>query len=136
MANIVSAKSLVRQPISASFVNQPVKNPVMPLISQEEINRGATAYWLTNFYDENGILQQPVSANINIDYPNTSGTRSQTVIAMIAGSSLVPWTGELDTREMAVGTIYWSISTPGTIPVSVEDGSFQLIANPANQLTF
>jgi hypothetical protein len=49
------------------------------------------------------------------------------------------WTALWDTRGvLARRTIYWSIHTGSgaPIPVAVEDGEFQLDANPANLPTF
>lgn len=139
MVAVVYAKSLVRQPISISGINEPIGNVPMPLISQTTITRGATAYWQTNFYDENNVLRQPASATISVSYQDVNGNPLQTTVAMTVGSSgppIIPWTAELDTRNMGPGPVNWSIYTPGAIPVSVEDGSFVLTANVANQVSF
>lgn len=106
------------------------------LPSQTCLFRGGTAYWKTNFYDIDGSLVQPASAVISVDYPNTDGSRGQQTINMSSGSSTTPWTAQLDTRNMGVGPVYWSIHTNTPIPVAVEDGMFDLTANPANLVTF
>jgi len=111
-----------------------IQSPTLP--SQTVVVRGSTAYWQTNFYDVNGNLIQPVSAVVSVDFPNTDGSRAQTTVNMIAGSSSTPWTAQLDTRNMGVGPVYWSIHTNTPIPVAVEDGTFDLTANPANLVTF
>jgi hypothetical protein len=136
MPIVSSALSLIRTYSSISKLNEPIGNVAMNLRSLTTITRGTTAYWQTNFYDPNNNLVQPSSANINVVYQDINGNPTTTSVAMTLGVSSAPWTAELDTRNIGTGPVYWSIFTPGPIPVSVEDGVFDLVANPANQLSF
>jgi hypothetical protein len=107
------------------------------LISQTSLNRGATILFNTTFYDPYGNIIQPVSAFVNIDYPNPDGSRAQVTLTM--GASFPPavnWTAEWDSRGAGTGTVFWSIHTNPSVPIAVEDGQFQLTANQANLTTF
>lgn len=100
------------------------------------IVRGATVQFSTNFFDVNGNLVQPDSATINIVYSTAEEDNLSIEVAMTSPSGdVTTWTALFDTRGvLAKRTIYWSIHT-GTddpVPVAVEDGQFQLDANPAN----
>ncbi len=100
--------------------------------------RGGTVYWTTTFYNPQGDVVQPSSATINVDAPAPDGSRTQQSIAMTAPTDpdVVTWNAFLDTRGMGTGPVFWSIHTPTPIPVSVEDGTFNLTANAANLVTF
>jgi hypothetical protein len=102
--------------------------------------RGTTVQFSTNFYDVNGDLTQPATATINIVYSTAAEDNLSTKVAMTPpGGDVTTWTALWDTRGvLARRTIYWSIHTGSSapIPVAVEDGEFQLDANPANLPTF
>jgi hypothetical protein len=99
--------------------------------------RGATVQFATNFYDVNNNLIQPDSATINIVL--ASGGNPITLAMVPPSGSVTTWTALWDTRNITTpGIVYWSIHT-GTgdpIPVTAEDGQFQLSANPANLASF
>lgn len=105
--------------------------------NSQVIIRGATIQFATNFYDINGVLVQPDSATVNI-LPANSTTPISVSMNPPSGPE-TRWTALWDTRGVAAPqVIFWSIHT-GTgdpVPVTAEDGSFQLSANPANLLTF
>lgn len=105
------------------------------LLSQTRIFRGATVQFRTTFYDADKNVINPSSASVEVDYPDLNGNRQQLAIAMVL---TLPQTfiGVLDTRNMGVGTVYWSVHSVPPIPSAVEDGSFELTANPANLQTF
>lgn len=42
------------------------------------------------------------------------------------------WSASWDSGHARVGTVYWSAQTKGTTPAAAVDGSFELVANPAN----
>ncbi len=109
----------------------------MPLQAQKSLYRGGTAYWETTFYDINGQVAQPQNAFINLNFPNPDGSRGTEEFAMTPPAlGVVFWTVFIDTRDMGIGPVNWSIHTGGAIPVAVEDGSFQLTANTANLVDF
>ena len=109
----------------------------MSLQVTKSLFRGGTAYWETTFYDVNGAVSQPQGAFINIDFPNPDGSRGTEDVPMNPPTlGAVFWTVFIDTRNMGIGPLDWSIHTTGAIPVAVEDGSFQLTANPANLVDF
>lgn len=109
----------------------------MSLLTPKVFYRGGTVEWEVTFYDVEGLETQPVAAYINIEYPDTSGQRKTQQIQMIPPTlTETNWTALLDTRNMGVGPLNWSIHTPGPIPAAVLDGSFQLAANSANLSTF
>lgn len=99
------------------------------------VRRGASAIFLSTFYDPNGNVVTPVGASVNISY-------SIAKVSQIANVSMVPpgtvggdpsqWYAAWDTRGVDPGTIYWSIKTSAPVPLSVDEGNFSLVANPAN----
>jgi len=104
------------------------------------IVRGATVQFSTNFFDVNGNLVQPDSATVNIVYSTPEQDNVSVEVAMTPPSGdVTTWTALWDTRGvLASRIVYWSIHTgvDDPIPVAVEDGQFQLVANPANLPTF
>lgn len=104
--------------------------------SSNVIFRGATAFFLTTFYDPYGNIAQPNSADVSIVYPTLTGGTANTIVTMSApGLGETAWTAEWDTRNVGPGTVYFSIHSSGS-PASVQDGQFNLTANPANLQTF
>lgn len=98
--------------------------------------RGATIPFTTTFYDANGNVVTPSDAQVNIAFTNASGVATSALIAMAPAGSGPQWTAQWDSRGAAPGIVYYSVETPGSPPVSVEDGQFTLEANAANQVTF
>jgi hypothetical protein len=110
----------------------------MPLVSAKTIFRGSTALFVTTFNDIFGVPvdPQPTAAFVEINYPGLSNNRLTVEVPMIPGDVRTPWMAYWDSRGSGVGTVWWSIHTPTPIPCAVDDGSFQLSANPANLVTF
>jgi hypothetical protein len=100
--------------------------------------RGATIQFATNFFDVNGVQVQPNSAMINI-VPTLAPSTPITIAMSAPSGAQTKWTALWDTRNVAAPqAINWSIHT-GTgspVPVTAEDGAFNLSANPANLPTF
>lgn len=112
----------------------------MSSLTEGEVNRGATAQLQTNFYDFFDNLVQPIAALAVVDYPTPGGARAQMTLPMMAPGpfSYPVWTVEIDTRGMGVGPLYYSIHNADieTSIFAVDDGSFQIVAGPANPVTF
>ncbi len=109
----------------------------MPLRVTKTIFRGGTVEFQSTFYDVNGVVQQPVAAFVNINFPNLDGSRATELIQMTPPLvGVVYWTADVDTRNMGTGPLNWSIHSMGPPPAAVDDGSFQLIANSANLADF
>ena len=107
--------------------------------STQVIVRGATVQFVTTFYDVSNVVTQPDNATINIQASQPTGTAAVTVPMTPPAGQAVTWTAFWDTRGIvAPQTIYWSIHTGNSdpIPVTAEDGYFNLSANPANLVTF
>lgn len=103
----------------------------------QTVIRGATIQFATTFFDVNNNPINPDSATINI-LPSLA-TAPVTVPMVAPAPPGLIWTALWDTRNVpAPQTVYWSIHTGSLdpIPVTAEDGTFQLSANPANLLTF
>ena len=100
--------------------------------------RGATAFFTTTFYDQNGVVSQPAGAVLNIAYNDGAGGGVDTVPVTMVGPTFpaVTWTAQWDSRGAGPGTVACSIHTTGGVPAAVEDFQFQLTANTANLLTF
>ena len=106
------------------------------LRSTKNFFRGGSVYWNTTFYDQNNIVLQPSSAYVNIDYPDTTGSRQVVEIQMTPPVfPAVFWTALLDTRNMGIGPVNWSIHSSG-FPAAVDEGTFTLTANSANLVNF
>lgn len=102
------------------------------------IIRGATVQFATTFYDVDGLVVQPDMATVRIVPAFADDPPVEIAMAPPSGSS-TQWKALWDTRDVqAPQAIYWSIHTGSMdpIPVTAEDGSFLLSANPANLLTF
>lgn len=119
-----------------------VLNPVFPIRF-----RGGTIPFTTTFYDVFGNVSQPAGApQVRISYPLAVGGTTTITIPMIPPGGTLPggavnsnanaWMAEWDSRGAGSGIVYYSVETPGSPPVSVEDGQFTLTANAANQPTF
>lgn len=110
--------------------------------------RGTTIPFTTTFYDVYNLPIQPggTGPQVVISYPLAAGGIGTATVAMIPPGGTLPggeintntnaWMAEWDSRGAAAGTVYWSIETPGSTPVTVEDGQIILTANAANQPTF
>jgi hypothetical protein len=107
--------------------------------STQIIVRGATIQFVTTFFDVNNVVTQPDNATINIQPTLPTGASPVTITMTPPTLPAVTWTALWDTRGItAPQTIYWSIHTGHSDPISVtaEDGYFNLSANPANLVTF
>lgn len=103
----------------------------------DEFFRGATLRFATQFYDYDCVEVQPASAEVVINYATADNPVNQVTIAMTPPTvDQVKWTAQWDSRGALPGTVFWSIHSDPPTPVSVEDGSFALKANAANQLSF
>ncbi len=100
------------------------------------VNRGATPQFSTLFFDYDDLAMQPDAATVNVIYPSLAGSVLQMQLDMMNNGPAEPWTAKLDTRNMGLGPIYWSIHSIPPIPSSVEEGQFLLVGNPANLQTF
>lgn len=99
--------------------------------------RGATLVWKVTFFDAFGRSQSPSSAQVVISYVRDSDkTTQQAIVPMSNTGPGGSWVAQWDSRGASPGVVYWSVETPGTPPVSVEDGQLTLEANAANQVTF
>lgn len=109
--------------------------------------RGDTIPLTTTFYDVFDRVAQPVGApQVVISYPLAAGGVGSAIIPMTPPGGTLPsgvvntngsaWMALWDSRGAGPGVVSWSIETPGSPPVSVEDGQFTLEANAANQPTF
>lgn len=101
------------------------------------IVRGTTVQFATTFLDGSGNITQPSGAAINLSYLE-NGTAQEEEIEMTAptdgGTS---WTAQWDTRGVSPCHVSWSIHSESSgIPYVVQDGSFDLVANNANLVTF
>jgi hypothetical protein len=96
--------------------------------------RGATIQFATTFYDFNGNVAQPPGATVEVAY--IDATEQILVTASIPmvppGPGTAAWTAQWDSRTAGVGPVTWSVHT-GSTPFAVEDGSFLLQGNAANQ---
>lgn len=101
-------------------------------------SRGATITITSNFFDAGGhpITVSGSSPQVNISYVNASTGATATTLVTMTLNSLGAWSANWDSRGAAPGVVYWSVETPGSPPVSVEDGQFTLEANQANQASF
>lgn len=108
----------------------PVLNRIPPAFA-----RGATIQFSSTFFDADGNVANPSSAQVNIAFVTNSGVPTSILVAM-AQAAGGAWIAQWDSRSAGPGTVSWSVETPGSAPVSVEDGQFMLTANPANQATF
>lgn len=101
-------------------------------------SRGATIQFATNFYDANGALTQPPGAVVSISFQSLDEqSNGSALITMTAPAGAeTRWTAQWDTRNIGAGPVRFSIHSTGTVPLSVEDGSFALAANNANLVTF
>jgi hypothetical protein len=106
-------------------------------VTSTPLFRGSTVRFKTTFYDFDGTtVVQPASALVRV---TTNGGTTVLEIAMdppVNPAADPAWTAIWDTRGSPPSTVFWSIHTSGPPAVSVEDGSFQLPANPANAVTF
>jgi hypothetical protein len=108
-----------------------ILNKVWPILA-----RGGTVQFAATFYDANGNVTVPPSAQVNIAFTASSGSPTSVLIAMAQAFGGQPFIAQWDSRGAAPGIVCWSVETPGSPPVSVEDGQFTLEANAANQVTF
>lgn len=96
--------------------------------------RGQSIQFATTFFDFNGNVTQPAAALINLAFQD--GTTTQIPMQSPIGQA-VQWTAVWDSRNSAAPSIVsWSIHSVPPTPCSVEDGMFELTANPANLATF
>jgi hypothetical protein len=105
----------------------------------DAIFRGATVRFSTTFYDAAGAVTQPTGAAINIVFVAVGNSQVETdAVEMTPPSgSETQWTAQWDSRNAAPGRVWWSIHTEGgSLPYSVQDGSFDLTANNANLANF
>lgn len=108
------------------------------MATKVSIVRGATIKFTTTFFDVGGIVVQPDSATINIVYATPNNPAAVATVPMAPDISPT-WSALWDTRgAVAPQLVTWSIHTGSSdpIPVSVEDGQFNLSANAANLITF
>jgi hypothetical protein len=107
----------------------------------QAVTRGATIQFATTFYDVNGNVVVPDSANVQIFYATPA--EPDGIYANVAmtrpGIGNTLWTALWDSRgALAPWVIEWAIQTgmDDPIPVTQEDGIFRLVANNANLPTF
>jgi hypothetical protein len=110
------------------------------LLSPLSFFRGQTLQFNTTFYDFNGAIVQPGSASLIVWYESETAPDQELIIPM-QGPVLpaVTWTALLDTRNFqAPRQVQWSIHSNALSPspVAVQDGTFMLAANMANQPNF
>ena len=109
--------------------------------------RGDTIPFTTTFYSVFNSVAQPVGTpQVVISYPLAAGGIGSVTLPMTApggtmssgiiNTNASAWMALWDSRNAGPGIVSWSIETPGSPPVSVEDGQFTLVANAANRPTF
>jgi hypothetical protein len=99
--------------------------------------RGQTLQFLATFTDFNGVVTQPLSATLVVWYDAESAEDQELTIPMTQVGN--QWQALLDTRNFeAPRKVQWSIHSNANppLPVAVQDGTFMLSANQANQPTF
>lgn len=102
-----------------------------------DLVRGTTVRFSTTFYSYAREIVQPSGALVNLTYL-VNGAQASAQVEMSAPSGdTSTWTALWDTREIDACLVSWSIHTEGlVVPFGVEDGEFNLVANPANLSTF
>jgi hypothetical protein len=112
----------------------------LPLANASSWFRGQTLRFKTTFYDFDNNIIQPASAEVIVFYSSVSADDQELTIPMAQqqpGNPLTAWIATLDTRNFAAGhKVQWSVNTPSATQAAVQDGSFMLTANQANQPTF
>jgi hypothetical protein len=98
--------------------------------------RGATIQFSSSFFDADGNDVQPLVAQVRVTYTLAAGGSATVILQMAQAATGEPWIAQWDSRGAAAGTVYWSLETPGSPPVAVEDGQLTLISNSANVPTF
>lgn len=109
----------------------------MDYVTEREVYRGAMAQLQTSFFDSCDDRVTPSAAFVRVDYPALGGGRATVCLDMVPPCGYSPWwTGDVDTRGMGLGALYYSIHTGTPVPVSVEDGAFMVVGGPANLINF
>ena len=112
----------------------------LPLANASSWFRGQSLRFKTTFYDFDNNIIQPASAEVVVFYSSTTLDDQEIILPMAQqqpGNPQTAWIAVLDTRNFAPGhQVQWSINTPLAGQAAVQDGSFLLTANQANQPTF
>lgn len=103
-------------------------------------NRGATIPFTHTFYDSTGGITSPSSARLTVSFPSSGwpyrGVMETTYVTLTQNTSThasapLAWTGNLPTTQMHAGPVFYMIASDD-VTLAVEDGQFDLKANPAN----
>lgn len=113
----------------------------MALFKTIVFNRGTTVVFLTTFTDQQGNVIQPSNAQVSIAFNNATGQGKGSILVPMLppgnpGGDATQWYAAWDSRNAFAGPVYWSIHSATPIPVVVQDGMFNLTANPANLISF
>lgn len=113
----------------------------MALFRAQIFFRGSTIIFLVTFTDQNNLVIQPPSASVSVIFDTSAGAQQGNAqINMLPpgspGGDPVQWFAAWDSRGALPGTVYWSIHSGVPTPVIVQDGQFNLTANPANLVSF
>lgn len=95
-----------------------------------EIVRGNTIAFRVTFRDPSGAVVTPSQAMLSLSFPSSEGYRRTVELPM--SESAGEWIASWDSKIARAGTVYWSAHTRSTTPAAAVDGSFELVANPAN----
>lgn len=79
-----------------------------------------------------GAVVTPDSVSFRLDYPSSDRTRTEVTVAGALDAGTTNWSATWNSSVAFTGTVFVSVLvTAGTTKI-VDDGEFQLTANPAN----
>jgi hypothetical protein len=94
--------------------------------------RGNIILFTAQFFDVNDCFANPDSANLYVYYTKLSVAHTDTV-AMTVTSTPSIWTATWNSNGIDPALVSWSVASMLNSTTIVEDGSFVVSANPANQ---
>lgn len=99
-------------------------------MSQEQYVRGSKVFFSAAIVDRTGAPVSPDSATLTLVFRGSDQVQQKVPITMAVNGNVaeVSW----DSSVAAPGLVIWSVKASGANAI-VQDGSFTLVANEANQ---
>jgi hypothetical protein len=89
------------------------------------VTQGSCVEFTVTFFDANGIVTIPTSAQIALAYTSLAGSTASATLGLTPIGSF--WTASWDTSVAALGFVNYSTTAPGAVTTPAAYGQIRLI---------